>query len=85
MGSPGSGRVPRGRLGCRRRTARYGGTAAFLLASHSADLAVVGVLASLYPAVTVLLAATVLREPFRLNQGVGLLVCGASVGLVAMG
>jgi drug/metabolite transporter (DMT)-like permease len=62
-----------------------GGTAAFLLASHSADLAVTGVLASLYPAVTVLLAATVLREPFRLSQGMGLLVCGASVALVAMG
>ena len=61
------------------------GTAAFLLASHSADLAVIGVLASLYPAVTVLLAATVLREPFRLSQGLGLLVCGASVGLVALG
>lgn len=61
------------------------GTAAFLLASHSADLAVIGVLASLYPAVTVLLAATVLREPFRLGQGLGLLVCGASVGLVALG
>ncbi|MCO1657623.1 DMT family transporter [Pseudonocardia humida] len=60
------------------------GTAAFLFASHSADLAVVGVLASLYPAVTVLLATTVLREPFRLSQGLGLLVCGASVGLVAM-
>ena len=44
-----------------------------------------GVLASLYPAVTVLLAATVLRERFRLSQGLGLLVCGASVGLVALG
>jgi len=84
--------VPRDRTG--RRAAGWGavggllgtaGTAAFLLASHSADLAVTGVLASLYPAVTVLLAATVLREPFRLSQGLGLLVCGASVGLVAMG
>jgi drug/metabolite transporter (DMT)-like permease len=61
------------------------GTAAFLMASHSADLAVTGVLASLYPAVTVLLAATVLREPFRLSQSLGLVVCGASVGLVVMG
>jgi len=61
------------------------GTAAFLLASHGADLAVVGVLASLYPAVTVMLAATVLREPFQLSQRLGLLVCGASVGLVAIG
>jgi drug/metabolite transporter (DMT)-like permease len=84
--------VPRGRTG--RRGAGWGavggllgtaGTAAFLLASHSADLAVTGVLASLYPAVTVLLAATVLREPFRLGQGLGLLVCGVSVALVAMG
>ena len=84
--------VPRGRT--ERRATGWGavggmlgtaGTAAFLLASHSADLAVVGVLASLYPAVTVLLAATVLREPFRLSQGLGLLVCGASVGLVAIG
>ena len=84
--------IPRGRT--ERRATGFGavggmlgtaGTAAFLLASHSADLAVVGVLASLYPAVTVLLAATVLREPFRLSQGLGLLVCGASVGLVAIG
>jgi uncharacterized membrane protein len=83
--------VPRNRAG--RRAAGWGavggllgaaGTAAFLLASHGADLAVIGVLASLYPAVTVLLAATVLREPFRLSQGMGLLVCGASIGLVAM-
>jgi drug/metabolite transporter (DMT)-like permease len=84
--------APRNRAG--RRATGWGavggllgtaGTAAFLLASHSADLAVIGVLASLYPAVTVLLAATVLREPFRLGQGLGLLVCGASVGLVALG
>ena len=61
------------------------GTAAFLLSTHTASLAVTGVLASLYPAVTVLLAATVLHERFRLSQGVGLLVCGASVGLVALG
>ena len=61
------------------------GTAAYLVAGHHADLAVTGVLASLYPAVTVLLAATVLRERFRLSQGLGLLVCGASVGLVALG
>jgi len=84
--------VPRDRAG--RRAAGWGavggllgtaGTAAFLLASHSADLALIGVLTSLYPAVTVLLAATVLRERFRLSQGLGLLVCGASVALVAMG
>ncbi|MDQ2749992.1 MAG: DMT family transporter [Actinomycetota bacterium] len=84
--------VPRDRAG--RRAAGWAavggllgtaGTAAFLLASHSADLAVIGVLASLYPAVTVLLAATVLRERFRPSQGLGLLICGASVGVMAMG
>jgi drug/metabolite transporter (DMT)-like permease len=83
--------VPRGRT--ERRAAGWGavggllgagGTTAFLLASHSADLAVTGVLASLYPAVTVLVAATVLREPFRPSQAMGLLVCGASVALVAL-
>jgi drug/metabolite transporter (DMT)-like permease len=84
--------VPRDRAG--RRAAGWGavggllgtaGTAALLLASHGAALAVIGVLASLYPAVTVLLAATVLRERFRLSQGLGVLVCGTSVALVAMG
>jgi drug/metabolite transporter (DMT)-like permease len=84
--------VPRGRA--ERRAAGWGGvsgllgtagTASFLIAGHHADLAVTGVLASLYPAVTVLLAATVLHERFRLSQGLGLLVCGASVGLVALG
>lgn len=85
-------RVPRGRA--ERRAVGTGavagllgaaGTAAFLVASHRADLAVVGVLASLYPAVTVLLAATVLHEPLRLAQGLGVLVCGVSIGLVALG
>lgn len=84
--------VPRDRAG--RRAAGWGavsgllgaaGTAAFLLASHSADLAMIGVLVSLYPAVTVLLAASVLRERFRVSQGLGLLVCGGSVALMAMG
>jgi drug/metabolite transporter (DMT)-like permease len=61
------------------------GTVAFLLASHSTDLAVTGVLASLYPAVTVLLAAGLLRERVRASQGLGLIACGASVCLVALG
>ncbi len=84
--------VPRGRTqlraagwGAASGLVGTGGTVAFLAATHSADLAVVGVLTSLYPAATVLLAAVVLREPLRLSQGLGLLVCGASVGLVAVG
>ncbi len=42
-------------------------------------------LASLYPAVTVLLAATVLREPVHRSQALGLVLCGAAVALVAGG
>ena len=61
------------------------GTVAFLLASHTTHLAVTGVLASLYPAVTVLLAAVLLRERVRPSQALGLAVCGASVCLVALG
>lgn len=61
------------------------GTTAFLTATHSADLAVAAVLVSLYPAVTVLLAAGLLRERIRRAQGLGLLVCGMAVGLVAAG
>jgi drug/metabolite transporter (DMT)-like permease len=61
------------------------GTLAFLLASHTTGLAVTGVLASLYPAVTVLLAAGLLRERVRRSQAVGLAVCGAAVCMIALG
>ena len=60
------------------------GTVAFLFASHTTHLAVTGVLASLYPAVTVLLAAVLLREPSGPAKP-GPAVCGASVCLVALG
>ena len=60
-------------------------TAAFLLATQRGFLAVAAILASLYPAVTVLLAATVLREHIHRAQGVGLVLCGAAVALVAAG
>lgn len=60
-------------------------TACFLLASQVGLLTVTSVLASLYPAVTVVLAATVLREHVHRAQGVGLLLCGAAVVLVAGG
>lgn len=44
----------------------------FLFASGAGQLTVVAVLASLYPAFTVLLAAAVLREPIAGTQTVGL-------------
>ncbi len=60
-------------------------TATFLLATQRGYLTVSGVLASLYPAFTILLAALVLKERVHRAQGVGLVLCGLAVGLVAVG
>jgi drug/metabolite transporter (DMT)-like permease len=57
----------------------------FLLATQRGLLTVAAVVTSLYPAVTVLLAATVLRERIHGTQGIGLACCGLSVALVAAG
>ncbi|MFC7359547.1 DMT family transporter [Nocardioides astragali] len=56
---------------------------AFLLATQTGLLTVASVVTSLYPAITVGLAAFVLRERIHLSQGVGLVLCGVAVGLVA--
>jgi drug/metabolite transporter (DMT)-like permease len=57
----------------------------FLLATQSGLLTVAAVLTSLYPAFTVLLAATVLREHVHRAQAIGLLLSGVAVALVAAG
>ena len=57
----------------------------FLLATQSGLLTVAAVLASLYPAFTILLAATVLRERVHGGQALGLAFCGLCVVLVAAG
>lgn len=60
-------------------------TLLFLLANRSGLLTVTAVLASLYPAVTVLLAALLLREHIGRGQAVGLALAAAAVSLVAVG
>jgi drug/metabolite transporter (DMT)-like permease len=60
-------------------------TATFLFATQRGFLTISGVLASLYPAFTILLAAMVLKEHIHRAQGVGLVLCGGAVALVAAG
>ena len=60
-------------------------TGSFLLSTQLGFLTISGVLASLYPATTVLLAALVLRERVHRAQGVGLGLCAVAVALVASG
>jgi len=80
--------VPRGRIV---RLAAFAGplgataTGLFLLASQQGFLTVAGVLTSLYPASTVLLAAVILHEKVHRAQGVGLGLCALAVVLVAGG
>lgn len=54
----------------------------FLAATGYGQLAIVAVLTALYPAVTVLLARTVLAERWTRLQGAGLLVAAAAIALV---
>ncbi len=60
-------------------------TLMFLLATQSGLLTVAGVLAALYPAVTVVLAAVVLREAIHRHQAVGLVLTAVAVAFVAAG
>jgi drug/metabolite transporter (DMT)-like permease len=62
-----------------------GATTLFLLATQAGLLSVASVLSSLYPAVTVLLAVTLLREHIHRPQAVGLTLALAAVALVAVG
>ena len=60
-------------------------TGLFLLATQHGYLTVAGVLTSLYPAGTVLLAALVLHERVHRGQVAGLVLCALAVGLVVTG
>ena len=61
------------------------GTVTFLLSTQATDLGVAAVLASLYPAVTVLLAATVLGERLVGGQWLGIGICTLAVAALAIG
>lgn len=60
-------------------------TGLFLVSTHHGYLTVSAVITSLYPAFTVLLAATVLREHVHRTQALGLALCAGAVVLVAVG
>ncbi len=59
------------------------GTLSFTLATRITDLGATSVLASLYPAATVLLAAVVLGERLATGQRVGIGICVLSVATLA--
>ena len=61
------------------------GTLAFMVATATTSLGIAAVLASLYPAVTVLLAASVLGERIGTGQRVGIGVCTLAVATLAIG
>ncbi|HZB19399.1 MAG TPA: DMT family transporter [Blastococcus sp.] len=61
------------------------GTLAFVVATGTTSLGIAGVLASLYPAVTVLLAAGVLGERIGTGQRAGIGICTLAVATLALG
>lgn len=60
-------------------------TGAFMIANRSGYLTVTAVIASLYPAFTIMLAASLLREHVHKTQAMGLGLCAVTVVLVALG
>lgn len=60
-------------------------TTLYFLSTHAGMLAIVAVVTSLYPAITVILAAVLLHERVRRSQGAGLAMALAAVTLIVMG
>jgi uncharacterized membrane protein len=61
------------------------GTVLYFLATHHGLLAVVAVLSSLYPAVTIMLARLIVGERLTMVRLAGLSLAAASVALIAVG
>lgn len=61
------------------------GTLAFMVATGATSLGIAGVLASLYPAVTVILAATFIGERVGAVQRAGIGICTLAVAAMALG
>ncbi|MDL5351563.1 DMT family transporter [Microbacterium sp. zg-YB36] len=80
-------RPSRGALGWATASGVLGASAtlAFMVATGATSLGIAGVLASLYPAVTVILAATFIRERVGVAQRVGIAICTLAVAAMALG
>ena len=61
------------------------GNVAFIVAAHVGRLDVAGLLSSLYPVTTVILAVLLLRERVTRAHAAGIVVAGAAVALIALG
>lgn len=57
----------------------------FVASTQHGLLSITGIIASLYPAATVILAVIVLREHVHRSQALGLALCAVAVGLIAGG
>ena len=82
---PGVPRQPAAAIGAVSGVLGAVATGSFLLATQTGYLTVAAVITSLYPAVTVVLAAAVLRERVHRGQAWGLVLCLSAVALVAAG
>lgn len=61
------------------------GNALYLAAVQTGQLAIASVLSAMYPVVTVILAAVVLREPITRRHTVGIGLAAAAIALISLG